>query len=51
MAAPLKGDAARTEVGSTRITVAEKASMIAKYGTVAKAIRAALTATGIGSEK
>lgn len=51
MAAPLKGDAARTEVGSTRITKAEKASMIATYGTVANAIRAALTATGIGASK
>lgn len=47
MAAPLKGDAARTEVASTRITKAEKAQLIATYGSVAKGLRAILTAARI----
>lgn len=45
MAAPLKGDAARTEVASTRITKAEKETLISTYGTVAKGLRAILTAS------
>lgn len=45
MAAPLKGDAARTEVASTRITKAEKDQLIATYGSVAKGLRAILSAT------
>ena len=44
MAAPLKGDAARTEVASTRITKAEKEQLIATFGSVAKGLRAILTA-------
>lgn len=45
MAAPLKGDAARTEVASTRITKAEKAQLIATFGSVAKGLRAILSAS------
>lgn len=44
MARPAIGQAAKSEVGTVRLTPAEKAALEKRFGTVTKALRALVTA-------
>jgi len=48
MAMPLKGDAAKTEVITVRMTKAEREDLERTYGKAAKGLQALMTAAQIG---
>lgn len=51
MGAPSKGDAARTEVVTVRMTKAEKAELEALHKKAALGLRVLMKAAGIGAQK